>query len=176
MVRHIIQYGAPSNDRANHAGCTIYLLNKCPMSNKPFTFTEFKKIYLQVPRLCVDLMIRDSSKTLLTLRKIPPNKNKWHLPGGTVLFGETLNEAIHRIANDELGVDVEVEKFLGYIEFLHQERYGGFDHPVSLVFLCSLKSKKYMANEQAHEIKFHKQLPANVVDEHKEFLENRILK
>ena len=142
------------------------------MSDKPFTFEEFKKIYSQVPRLCIDIVVRNSEGTLLTLRKIPPHKGQWHLPGGTLLFKEPIRDAIQRIAKNELGISVEVGKFLGYIEFMNQDEFGGFDHPISLLFLCSPKTQTYKPDEQSESIQFFRRIPNNTIKEHKEFLEN----
>lgn len=139
--------------------------------NQPFTFEEFKTIYSQVPRLCVDLVVRDTEGTLLSLRKIPPHQGQWHLPGGTVFFKEPVHDSVKRVAEDELGVEVQIDKFLGYIEFMYQDDYDGFDHPVSLVFLCTPKSTNYRTNDQASEIKFFKTLPDKMVEEQRDFLE-----
>lgn len=142
-----------------------------PQTDQPFTFDEFKTIYSQVPRLCVDLVIRDTEGMLLSLRKIPPHQGQWHLPGGTVFFKEPIYDSVMRIAEDELGVEIRKSKFLGYIEFLHQDDYDGFDHPISLVFLCTPRAANYRTNNQAEEIKFFKTLPDKMVKEHKDFLE-----
>ncbi len=140
--------------------------------NKQFTFEEYKKIYSQVPRLTVEVVIQDKEGILFTLRGIPPFANIWHLPGGTVYFKESLEGAVKRIAKEELGVDVTVRKFLGYIEYLNQEAGGGFDHPVGLAFLCNSTSKKFILDEQASTIKFFSDFPQNIVEEQKEFLQN----
>src|SRR6478736_6763167 len=70
---------------------------------------------------------------LLMLRDIPPNVGAWHIPGGTVLFGERLTDAVGRVARDELGIEVTVGDLLGYIEYpSHYE--NGLDSPVGLAF------------------------------------------
>ena len=69
----------------------------------------FRSIYSQVPRLCVDLVVLNNQhEVLLTFRSIPP-KNLWHLPGGTVLFGETPTATIQRVALEELGQKVIIQ-------------------------------------------------------------------
>lgn len=74
---------------------------------------------------------------LLMLRDIPPNVGAWHLPGGTVLFGEAVVDAVKRVAGDELGAEVEVGELLGYIEYpSHYE--NGLDSPVGLAFATRL--------------------------------------
>jgi hypothetical protein len=95
---------------------------------------EFDAIYRRVPRLCVEVVIVSSEHgVLLMLRDIPPNVGAWHIPGGTVLFGEPLTNAVKRVARDELGLDVTVGDLLGYIEYpSHYE--NGLDSPVGLAF------------------------------------------
>jgi ADP-ribose pyrophosphatase YjhB (NUDIX family) len=97
---------------------------------------EFFAIYRRVPRLCVEVLVLEPERgVLLTLRDIPPNAGAWHIPGGTVLFGEPLVEAVRRVARDELGLEVEVGDLLGYIEYpSHYE--NGLDSPVGLAFRC----------------------------------------
>src|SRR5258706_5317068 len=108
------------------------------MKHQPFTLEEFRSIYSQVPRLTVEVIIKNENGLLLTLRKIQPFQNLWHIPGGTVYFKEPISIAVSRVAKEELGVEVQIEKFLGYIEYLHQDDIGNwFDHPVGLVFLCN---------------------------------------
>lgn len=139
--------------------------------SKPFSREEFEAIYSRVPRLCVDLVIQTQSGTLLTKRGIPPHKGSWHLPGGTVYFKERLEDTARRVAAEELRVDIEVEECLGYMEFLHLDRFGGIDHPVSLVFRCLLKSSDFMPDEDTEEINFFNALPEPMFPEHRAFLE-----
>jgi 8-oxo-dGTP diphosphatase len=95
---------------------------------------EFDAIFSRVPRLSVEVVIyRPERGVLLMLRDIPPNVGAWHIPGGTVLFGERLTDAVTRVARDELGLEVTVGGLLGYIEYpSHYE--NGLDSPVGLAF------------------------------------------
>jgi hypothetical protein len=95
---------------------------------------EFFAIYRRVPRLCVEVLIVEPARgVLLKLRDIPPNVGAWHIPGGTVLFGEPLIDAVKRVARDELDFEVDVAELLGYIEYpSHYE--NGLDSPVGLAF------------------------------------------
>ena len=87
------------------------------------TDKDFNFIYSRAPRICVDLIIKNKQgNVLLTFRKIRPYKNKWHLPGGTVLFRESIDGAIQRIALSELNSSVKVHKLLGYMEFLRETK------------------------------------------------------
>lgn len=78
---------------------------------KRLTKKEFKSIYTRVPRLCVEIVIIDNKGILLTKRSIEPFEGLWHVPSGGMLFKETVNEALKRVAKCELGVKVIPQKF-----------------------------------------------------------------
>lgn len=141
------------------------------MQSKPFTAEEFRKIYSSVPRLCVEVIIKTDDGYLLTKRAMPPCVGQWHLPGGTVLYKETIEQALKRIAKAELGVDVTPKEFLGYMEFLKTEDHQGFDHPISLGFLCEPTNTDFALDSQASEYDFFQKLPENTLREQKDFLD-----
>lgn len=83
----------------------------------PLTQEEFDTIYAKVPRLTVELILRSDAGVLLTKRTIEPCIGKWHLPGGTVYYGESIDDAVKRIAQKELGINVKAAKQIGIIEY-----------------------------------------------------------
>ena len=52
---------------------------------------------------------------LLTLYRI--ERKHLEIPGGGVKAGESLAEAAARETKEEIGVEVEIENYLGYIDF-----------------------------------------------------------
>ena len=132
----------------------------------------FDKIYRQAPRLCVEVIIDTPQGIILTKRLIPPCIGMWHIPGGTVCLGEKLEEAVIRVADDELGVQIDIKNIVGIIEYLGL--YGnGHSHAIGIAFLCELKSEeqKFRGSFQAEEIKAFKTIPDNTIPEQKIFLE-----
>ena len=99
--------------------------------------SEFHEIYSRVPRLTVEVVVAGPAGLLLTRRESGPCAGLWHIPGGTVRFGERLEAAVHRVAADELGCDLVAGPFLGYIEYPSHYRNGP-DSPVGLAFLCEV--------------------------------------
>jgi len=97
---------------------------------------EFQDIFSKVPRLTVEVIVRGEQGIILTKRQIDPCKGSWHVPGGTVFYGEPVEAAVLRVAKDELGVEVEVKKLLGYIEYPSHYK-NGQDSPVGLAFEVS---------------------------------------
>lgn len=81
---------------------------------------EWATIVRNVPIVSIDLVVfapRESGTgVVLAKRENEPAKGRWFVPGGRVRKGERLREAVHRVAREELGVDVEIERLLGVYE------------------------------------------------------------
>ena len=135
----------------------------------PLPKEEFDRIYSRVPRLTVEVVITSPERgVLLSLRDIEPCKGMWHLPGGTVRFGEPLVQAVARVARDELGLAVEVGEMLGYIEYpSHYE--NGLDCPVGVAFAARIVDR-HTADTAPANVEWFNALPDNMHDEQKDFL------
>ena len=135
----------------------------------PLPKEEFDAIYSRVPRLTVEVVISSPERgVLLSLRDIEPCKGMWHLPGGTVRFGEPLVEAVGRVARDELGLRVEAGEMLGYIEYpSHYE--NGLDCPVGVAFAARIE-ERLSADRTRLNVEWFNALPDNMHDEQKDFL------
>jgi ADP-ribose pyrophosphatase YjhB (NUDIX family) len=138
---------------------------------QPFTLEEFQAIYSKVPRLCVDLLIICEGKVLMTLRTKNGWKGLWHLPGGTIYLNEKIPDAARRIGKEELGIEVKVEKFLGYQDWINLETGPGFGSGCSLVFLCQINGlDKIVLDDGALEYRLFDTIPENIVEEHREWV------
>lgn len=137
---------------------------------QPFTYEQFKEIYAKVPRLSVDLVVLGSKGVLLTKRDTVPFKGFWHIPGGTVYHGESLEKAVMRVASDEIGVTVKVGNLLGYIEYRSVTKQTPFDQPVALVFKAEIVDGEPSPASQGEAIEYFKELPENCIPEQAAFL------
>jgi ADP-ribose pyrophosphatase YjhB (NUDIX family) len=99
----------------------------------PLPEAEFRAIYARVPRLTVEVVLRDARGVFLTRRSSSPCKGLWHIPGGTVRFAEPLEEAVARVALAETGVTVTGATQMGAIEY-PSHYLNGLDHPVGVAF------------------------------------------
>ena len=64
--------------------------------------------------------------------------NKWEFPGGTVEFGEEMEENVIREVKEEVGYDVAVIKMLQHITVERQE-YPTYNYQVYLVpYVCRM--------------------------------------
>jgi ADP-ribose pyrophosphatase YjhB (NUDIX family) len=135
---------------------------------------EFDAIYRRVPRLCVEVVIVSPGRgVLLTVRDIPPNVGAWHIPGGTVLFGESLADAVKRVARHELDLDVTPRELLGYIEYpSHYE--NGLDSPVGLAFRSEPSGADPQAVEAPPGGAWFDRLPEGLYAEQREFLTRQL--
>ena len=99
---------------------------------------DYKKILSTVPIVCVDCLVMNEQKEfLLVKRKNQPLKDEYWVPGGRVHKNEKLASSVHRKMRDEIGVEVEIVRLLGFFEeiFLEtkQNAQGGV-HSISFLY------------------------------------------
>ena len=95
----------------------------------------------------VDGILAEGGRILLIRRGREPCRGRFALPGGFIDRDETAREAIAREMREETGLDVEVERFLGF-----------FDDPgrdvrqtISLVFVLRRRGGELRAGDDAAE-------------------------
>ena len=131
---------------------------------------EFDSIFSRVPRLCVEVVIVAAGRGVLLVRRdIPPNVGAWHIPGGTVLFGEPLVDTVKRVARDELGLEVAVGELLGYIEY-PSHYLNGLDSPVGLAFVTEAVPGVPDAEDLPEGCAWFSTLPEGLYEEQRDFL------
>jgi ADP-ribose pyrophosphatase YjhB (NUDIX family) len=136
----------------------------------PLPQAEYEAVYARVPRLTVEVVIASEAGVLLTRREAGPCQGLWHIPGGTVRFGEPLTAAVARVAQQELGLEVRAEALLGYIEYpSHLE--AGLDWPVGVAFRTELATSSTGQPVARPEVAgWFSRLPDAIHDEQKAFL------
>lgn len=140
------------------------------LGEKPLSYEEFRAIYGKVTRLVVEVVLIKDGKVALAFRDIEPYKGWWHTPGGTVYYKETIEDAVKRVAREELGVEVKVVKSLGYWEIPEWEVPNGFTHSVGLVHQVELVTGEVRANDQSSKVEFFEKIPEKTIKEQREFL------
>src|SRR5215210_6368622 len=65
------------------------------------------------PPLAATIILPRGDKVLMSRRTIEPRRGYWTLPGGYVELGESAEEAAVREAQEEVGVEVRIERLLG---------------------------------------------------------------
>jgi ADP-ribose pyrophosphatase YjhB (NUDIX family) len=143
------------------------------ISDHPLSEDEFRDIYKKVPRLTVEILLEKEGAVFLTLRDIEPCKGIWHMPGGTVRFGEKLTDAVTRVAEREIGIYVQSTKLLGYIEYpSHYEK--GLDSPVGIAFRITRYDGEPGARAEAKRAGWFKGLPEEMHAEQREFINSHM--
>jgi ADP-ribose pyrophosphatase YjhB (NUDIX family) len=140
----------------------------------PLPQDEFEAIFSRVPRLTVEVVIATpDTGVLLSLRDIPPCQGLWHIPGGTVRFGEPAAEAVRRVARDELGLEVEPRELLGYIEYPSHYNHG-LDSPVGLAFRAEVPGGPPDGASLPERCAWFRSLPPAMHEEQRDFLHTRL--
>lgn len=136
----------------------------------PLTQEEFNNIYSKVPRLTVEIIVKNPRNEIyLTKRAIEPCKGQWHLPGGTVRFGEPLVSAVQRIAARELGIVIKDVKLVGYTEY-PSHYLNGLDSPVGITFEVVEYTGDVEINSEASNSGWFSNIPPNIHAEQDTFL------
>ncbi|WP_227357580.1 NUDIX domain-containing protein [Haladaptatus salinisoli] len=120
---------------------------------------EWATIVENVPLVSVDLVIRHDGGIVLGFRKNEPAKGEWFVPGGRVFKNEKLNDAVARVAKEELGTTVTIERQLGvYEHFYETSEVAGVEskHYLANAFLVKTDTDKLDTDDQHAEFRvFH---------------------
>jgi 8-oxo-dGTP diphosphatase len=140
------------------------------MAREALPQAEYEQIYARVPRLTVEVILSSEDGVLLTLRQNGPCEGLWHIPGGTVRYGEPLADAVHRVARDELGIQVTIDGVLGYIEY-PSHLAKGLDWPVGIAFgVHPVTPPESPIRAQDAYMRWFERLPSAMHEEQKVFL------
>lgn len=107
------------------------------------------------------LIKNDKGDYLISLRsdpKIPEAHLKWDLPGGTVEFGETLEQTVLREIKEEAGIKVDLVGMLPY-STSKVWKHNDYDiHVILFCYLCKYKSgKAHSINPEVADLKWVKE-------------------
>ncbi len=147
-----------------------------PVTSGPLPQAEYERIYAKVPRLRVEVIVVSTDGVLLSRPEAGPWKGLWHIPGGTVRFGERLTDAVLRVARDELAVEVAIDRFLGYVEYPGY-LYAGQGWPVGLDFMVHLTASSAEGfRPKPDTAEWFEHLPDGMHQEQKGFLQAQHLR
>lgn len=83
------------------------------MNDKHVPNQLFAEFIAHFPQVCVEVVLEYDGGVLVARRTNEPVKGEWFWPGGRLNKGEQLEDAAHRIAQEELGIEIDVEEQLG---------------------------------------------------------------
>jgi ADP-ribose pyrophosphatase YjhB (NUDIX family) len=131
----------------------------------PLSRDDFDAIYARVPRLTVEVLLELPDGLVLARRDIEPCVGQWHIPGGTVHFGESMVAAVRRVAAIELGIEVTPGELVGYIEYPQMRANGYPGWPVGMAFTATRVSGDLRGSDMGAEVACFRPEPASVPDD-----------
>jgi colanic acid biosynthesis protein WcaH len=109
------------------------------------------------PLVSIDLVIRNpSNKVLLGKRNNRPAMGYWFVPGGRIFKNETINQALKRISEVELGQDLSTKapSLLGAYDHIYEDNFlnvkGINTHYVVLAFVIALQQEIEVKSDEQH--------------------------
>jgi len=126
------------------------------MSDERISDDGWETIVSNVPIVSIDLVVLVDGGVLLGRRTNEPAKGEWFVPGGRVQKHERLREAVHRVARDELGVDVDVVERLGAYEHLYDASDvdgSGGKHYLANGFVVCVVDDDFVIDDQHEEVR-----------------------
>ncbi|NIO04774.1 MAG: NUDIX domain-containing protein [Proteobacteria bacterium] len=106
--------------------------------------------YPQCPIPAVGAVVVKGDDVLLIVRGKEPGYGQWSIPGGAILLGETLEEAVVREIEEEVGIVTKPVGLIGAVDrIVHDEARRVLYHYVLLDFLCLHRSGNLRARSDA---------------------------
>jgi len=110
------------------------------------------------PSLAVDIVIRINSGIVLIKRGEEPFEDMWAIPGGFVEYGEKVEDAAIREAEEETGLEVSLETLIGiYSDPGRDPR----EHVVSICYTAKKEGGTLCPASDAKDVKVFKEIPWN---------------
>ena len=91
-------------------------------------------------------IVMNSGKLLLLRMR---HTGKYHLPGGGVDLGESLEEALPREISEEAGIDVNIKQLAHFEElFFYYDPSGNAYHGLHIYYLCQAENVQLLDDAQ----------------------------
>jgi len=114
-----------------------------------------KRKYPDQPIIGVGAIIFRGDQVLLIQRGQEPSLGQWSIPGGAVLVGETLEEAVKREIFEETHLEVKVLTAVKVLERLFRDPDGRVAYHYVLVdFLCHCLAGELQSDSDAQDARF----------------------
>lgn len=127
----------------------------------------FANVVAATPLVSIDfIVVRGGREVLLGLRNNSPAQNFWFVPGGRILKNESMQTALYRIVEKELGLGAHITNgelkpsFHGVYEHMYQDCFAGdvgiSTHYVVLAYKIEVAADFALpsADEQHSELKW----------------------
>jgi mutator protein MutT len=99
----------------------------------------------------VGAVVVHDGRVLLIRRGKEPLRGRWLVPGGTVEWGETLEQAVVREVEEETGLLVRPRERVAVLDRIHREAGAVAYHFVIVDYLCDVVSGTLRAGSDAED-------------------------
>jgi len=122
---------------------------------------DWATIVQSVPIPSIDIVPVVDDGIVLAQRTNEPAKGEWFVPGGRIRKGEKIDDAVHRVAAEELGVDVTIRERLGaFSHFYDVADVEGTDkHYVAHGSVADVEEETFELDAQHSDVKVFTQRP-----------------
>ncbi len=103
----------------------------------------------------VGIIMNEENQVLLVKRLGKSHEGIWALPSGTMQPGETVKEALGREMQEELGIEITINRFTGNFYDAHK-RDPRYATAIDLPFLCSIKDGTPQPLQESSEVRWFK--------------------
>jgi colanic acid biosynthesis protein WcaH len=114
----------------------------------------FKTVIISTPLISIDLLVKKDNKILLGKRINKPAQGYLFSIGGRVYKNETINNAMIRIAKNELNIELKLTpRFIGVFEHFYDDSIYQHvsTHYVNLAYEVKIEETLNLPNEQHNE-------------------------
>ena len=126
------------------------------------------------PLVAVDVvLVRRDGSLVLVKRGKEPFKGYWALPGGFVKYGEKVEEAAAREAEEETGLKVRIRGLVGVYSRPDRDPRG---HVISIAFLAEEEGGTLRAGSDASDVGCFRELPGQLAFDHSEIVADAVRK
>ena len=138
------------------------------MTPMKLPYDQFLKSFELAPRVAIDLWIKNEDGAVVyTKREVEPYKGLWHLPGSFILVGESVEECVKRLVDEELGLKINDSNFKlrNLDEDLHELR----GHVIHLVYEVKIVKAEIMETEN---VRWLFEPPKDIIPTHRRIFLN----
>jgi 8-oxo-dGTP diphosphatase len=103
-----------------------------------------------LPQVAVGAIIFKDERILLVKRAKPPAKGMWAIPGGKIISGESMKEALKREIKEETNLDINIGEVVYVFDVMEydEDKQLSF-HYVIIDFECTYKDGILKAGDDA---------------------------
>lgn len=119
-----------------------------------------KAVSYTFPRVVTEAVIQEKGQILLVKPSRGYSSGSWTLPGGFILYGESPSEGARREAEEEIGVEIDIDQLLYLDSHLGQ---GNSYHWIICYYRASIKDRERGNIRPCHEIEQIEWFPVDEV-------------